>query len=70
MSSHQQAGINAQSIQPMRAAPENLSAKIELVRFADAENGFDGGCRPSYNARDAKAACTQTLACFKQFGAA
>ncbi|HEY1724492.1 MAG TPA: dienelactone hydrolase family protein [Steroidobacteraceae bacterium] len=63
-------GITADSIQQMRAALENVATKTELVIFPDAEHGFNADYRPSYNAQDAKAAWTQMLGWFKQFGAA
>jgi len=63
-------GITGESIEQMRAALENSKSKSELVVFPDAEHGFNADYRPSYNAEDAKAAWSQMLGWFKQFGAA
>lgn len=63
-------GITPESIEQMRAALENSKLKNELVVFPDAEHGFNADYRPSYNAEDAKAAWSQMLGWFKQFGAA
>jgi carboxymethylenebutenolidase len=63
-------GITQESVAQMRAALENENFKNELVVFPDAEHGFNADYRPSYNAEDAKAAWSQMLAWFRQFGAA
>jgi carboxymethylenebutenolidase len=63
-------GITPESIEQMRAALENSKLKNELVVFPDAEHGFNADYRPSYNAEDAKAAWSQMLGWFRQFGAA
>ena len=62
-------GITPESIEQMRAALENSKFKNELVVFPDAEHGFNADYRASYNAEDAKAAWSQMLGWFKQFGA-
>ncbi|HXL97585.1 MAG TPA: dienelactone hydrolase family protein, partial [Steroidobacteraceae bacterium] len=63
-------GITPQSIEQMRGALENSKLKNELVVFPDAEHGFNADYRASYNAGDAKAAWSQMLGWFRQFGAA
>jgi carboxymethylenebutenolidase len=63
-------GITSESIEQMRGALENSKFKNELVVFPDAEHGFNADYRPSYDAEDAKAAWSQMLGWFKQFGAA
>ena len=63
-------GITPESIEQMRGALENSKLKNELVVFPDAEHGFNADYRASYNAGDAKAAWSQMLGWFRQFGAA
>ena len=52
----------------MREALKKAPAKCEITVYPDAQHGFNGDYRPSYNEKDAKEAWAKMLAWFKDNG--
>ena len=62
-------GITADDIEAMRAALKAAGdTKSNIIVYPDAQHGFNGDYRPSYNEKDAKDAWAKMLAWFKDHG--